>query len=198
MNSDFNNSQTKVNLMKSFAGESQARERYSIASSFALKEKLYIISKAFDSTSDQEKEHGEIFYDFLKPFSSKSIEFKADYPVDLFDSTLEFLKKASKNETDEFEDIYDGFGKIAKDEGFMDIANKFFQIAKIEKTHAERFSRLASLLERNELFKSNSTQKWVCLKCGNVYEGTEVPPSCPVCGHDRGYFIRSDLFWCIS
>lgn len=198
MSIDFGSSQTKFNLMKAFAGESQARERYSIASSFALKEKLYIISKAFESASSQEKEHGEVFYDFLRPFSSESIKFDADYPVDLFDSALEFLKKASQNEMDEFKDIYDRFGKIAKDEGFLDIANKFFQIAKIEKTHSERFSKLASLLEKNELFRSNSPQKWICLSCGNVYEGTEVPSSCPVCEHNKGYFIRSDLFWCIS
>ena len=198
MNVDFNNSQTKVNLMMSFAGESQAQMRYTIASSFARKEKLYIISKAFEAIASQEKEHAEVFYDFLKPFSSENIKFEAECPVDLFDSTLEFLKKAASNEADEGVNIYGEFGRIAKEEGFMDIANKFFQIAKIEKTHSEKFSKLASLLEKDELFKSSSPQKWMCLECGNVYEGTEVPASCPVCGHDRGYFIRSDLFWCIS
>ncbi len=198
MNIDFSSSRTKTNLVESFVGESQARERYGIASSFAKKEKLYIVSKAFETTANQEGEHAEVYYDFLKPFSSKSIKFETECPVDLFDSTLEFLKKAASNEANEGVNIYGEFGRVAKDEGFMDIANKFFQIAKIEKTHSERFSRLASLLERDELFRSNSTQKWVCLECGNVYEGTEVPASCPVCGHDRGYFIRSDLFWCIS
>lgn len=198
MNVDFRSSKTKVNLMKAFAGECQARERYEISASFAKKERLQIISKAFLSVADQEKEHGKIFYDFLKPFSSESIRIDADYPVDLFDSTLEFLKKASGNEMNEFEDLYDEFGSIARDEGFPDISKKFFEIASIEKTHFERFNKLSSNLENGTLFKSNVPQRWVCLNCGNVYEGTEVPDSCPVCEHNKGYYIRSDLFWCIS
>ena len=198
MNTDFSESRTKINLMKSFAGECQARERYNISASFALKEKLYIINKAFLTISDQEKEHGEVFYDFLKPFSNQSIKFDADYPVDLFDSTLEFLRKASKNEISEFEDIYDNFGKIAKEEGFLDISKKFFEIAAIEKTHSEKFSKLASCLESGTLFKSSTPTSWICLKCGRVHFGTEAPEICPVCGHDIGYYLRNDLISCIS
>ena len=198
MNTDFSQSKTKINLMKAFAGECQARERYNISASFALKEKLYIISRAFSTISDQEKEHGEVFYDFLKPFSGQIIKFDADYPVDLFDSTLEFLKKASKNETSEFEDIYDSFSKIAKEEGFLDISKKFAEIALIEKTHSEKFSKLASCLADGTLFKTKAKTSWVCLKCGRVHYGTEAPEVCPVCGHDRGYYIRTDLISCIS
>ncbi len=191
---DFANSKTKLNLMKAFAGESQARERYSIAASFAGEKEIYIVQKVFLEIADQEKEHGEIFYEFLRQFSGQSIKFDADYPVDLFDSVLEYLKKSAKNETDEYEDIYDKFGKIAADEGFSDISNKFFGIAKIEKTHSEKFSKLAKLVESNELFKSNNGKaKWTCMKCGNVYEGTNVPEFCPVCGHARGYFVRNDI-----
>lgn len=194
MITDFSKSQTKINLMKAFAGESQARERYTIAASFAAKEGLQVIQKAFLTIADQEKEHGEIFYKFLKPFSGEGIKFDADYPVDVFDSTLDYLKKASQNETDEFEDIYDKFAKIAQNEGFADIAQKFFGIAKIEKTHAEKFKKLAMLLENGELFDSKTGRgKWVCMECGNVYEGTSVPKFCPVCGHDRGYFVKNDI-----
>jgi len=194
MITDFSKSQTKVNLMKAFAGESQARERYKIAASFAKKEGLQVIEQAFLTIAEQEKEHGEIFYKFLKPFSGESIRFEADYPVDIFDSTLDYLKKASQNEIDEGENIYNEFSKIAQDEGFSDVAQKFSGVAKIEKTHAEKFKKLAVLLENGELFDSKTGRgKWVCMECGNVYEGASVPKFCPICGHDRGYFVKSDI-----
>lgn len=191
---DFSKSQTRLNLMKAFAGESQARERYTIAASFAAKNDLYVIKKLFLDIADQEKEHGEIFYSFLKPFSGENIQFSADYPVDLFDSVLEYLKKASNNEMDEYDDVYKNFSRIAMEEGFSDIAQKFSSIANIEKTHCEKFKKVAQLLENNELFNSkNGNGKWVCSQCGNVYEGSSVPAICPVCGHSRGFYIKSDL-----
>ena len=192
---DFSKSQTRLNLMKAFAGESQARERYTIAASFAGKKDLYVVKKLFLDIADQEKEHGEIFYSFLKPFSGENIKFSADYPVDLFDSVLEFLKKASSNETDEYDNIYKDFSQVAMSEGFSDIAQKFSSIADIEKTHSEKFKKVANLMERDELFNSkNGNGKWMCSQCGNVYEGTSVPEYCPVCGHSRGFFIKSDLW----
>ena len=191
---DFAKSNTRLNLMKAFAGESQARERYTIAASFASKQKMQVVSKLFLEIADQEKEHGEIFYEFLKPFSGENIAFSADYPVDVFDSVLEHLKKASQNEFDEFDNIYADFGRIAAEEGFSDIAQKFLGIAKIEKTHCEKFKSMANLIENDELFRSKSGRgKWVCMKCGNVYEGNQVPDRCPVCGHDRGFFVKSTI-----
>ncbi len=191
---DFAQSQTRLNLMKAFAGEAQARERYSIAASFAKNKGLFIVSNLFSTIADQEKEHGEIFYKFLKPFSGENIKFSADYPVDLFDSVLEFLKKASQNELDEYDDVYKKFGEIAANEGFPDISQKFVEISRIEKTHHNKFKQFADLIESNELFNSkNGSGKWVCLNCGNVYEGSAVPESCPVCNHPRGYFLKNGL-----
>lgn len=191
---DFAQSQTRLNLMKAFAGESQARERYSIAASFAKNRGMFIIANLFLTIADQEKEHGEIFYEFLKPFSGENIKFSADYPVDLFDSVLDFLRKASRNELEEYDDVYKKFGEIAASEGFPDISQKFVEIARIEKTHHNKFKQFAYLIESNELFSSkNGPSKWICLNCGNVYEGSNVPEVCPVCNHPRGYFLKSGL-----
>ena len=188
---DFLQSRTRLNLIKAFAGESQARERYGIAASFAAREGLYVIRDLFLEIADQEKEHGEIFYEFLRPFSGENLRLEADYPVDLFDSTLSFLRKASQNEMDEFRDIYSEFGAIASEEGFFDISKKFAGIAKIEKVHSEKFARVASMLENNTLFSSkNGNCSWICTKCGNVYEGTDVPDFCPICSHAKGYYSR--------
>ncbi|MCL2312025.1 MAG: rubrerythrin family protein, partial [Firmicutes bacterium] len=115
MITDLAKSETKFNLMRAFAGESQARQRYGIAAAFAADEKLYIIQDAFLFTADQEQEHGEIFYDFLKPFAGRNLRVDADYPVDLFNTTLEFLRKAQENEMDEFNSIYRKFGEVAKE-----------------------------------------------------------------------------------
>lgn len=194
---NFSESKTKINLMKAFAGECQASERYSMASSFASKEGFYVIQQMFLTISNQEKEHGEIFYGFLKSFSGENIQIDADYPIDIFDSTLGFLEKASKNEMEEFDSIYREFGNIAYSEGFEDISKKFFEIANIEKIHSQKFSKIVLLLKNDELFNSRDNSRWTCLKCGNVYDGTQIPKICPVCGHEQGYYLRDDLFWYI-
>lgn len=190
---DFNTSQTKANLMRAFTGECQARSRYTMAASQARKQKLHVIEMAFRFTADQEKEHAEIFYNFLREFAGESISIEGSYPVDISDSVLQLLRYAQHNEYEEHDDVYAHFGETARREGFPHIAYAFESIAKIEKLHGDRFAYFADLLERNQLFVSDVSCKWICLNCGHIYEGTEAPEVCPVCRHDRGYFLRVEL-----
>lgn len=193
MSIEFQNSETKDNLMKAFAGESQARNRYTFAASQAKKDGLYVISAIFAFTASQEKEHAEIFYQHLKEMAGENIEVDGCYPIDITDSVSELLRMAQHNEYEEHEPIYKEFGEKAKEEGFQAIANSFLQIAEIEKIHGDRFGKYAELMERGELFVSKVEVEWMCLNCGFVYKGTQAPGKCPVCKHDQGYFIRFDL-----
>lgn len=193
MQTDFKTSKTKENLMRAFAGESQARNRYTFAAGQAKKQKLHVIEAVFSYTAGQEKEHAEIFYNFLKPFAGETIKIDGGYPVDINDSAAQLLRYAQHNEFEEFDPVYKTFGDTAKEEGFTEIAAAFYNIAEIEKTHGERFGMLAELLETGRLFVSEVSCKWVCLNCGYVFEGRQAPEACPVCRHDKGYFIRLEL-----
>lgn len=190
---DFKSSETKDNLMKAFAGESQARNRYTFAASQAKKEKLQVISAIFAFTASQEKEHAEIFYNHLKELAGENIAVDGTYPVDISDQVVDLLKMAQHNEYEEHDPVYKTFGEKAKEEGFNRVAASFFQIAEIEKTHGDRFGRFAKLLEEGKLFVSDVEVEWMCLNCGFVYKGTNAPAVCPVCQHDQGYFIRLTL-----
>lgn len=190
---DFNNSETKKNLLRAFAGESQARNRYTFAAAQARKQDLYVIEAAFNFTAGQEKEHAELFYNRLATASGENIQIDGSYPIDISDSVVDLLRSAHHNEYEEYEDAYKNFSEIAQSEGFSDIADLFKKIAEIEKTHGDRFLRLADLLEQGKLFVSDVSVKWMCLNCGFVFDGTDVPPNCPVCRHDRGYFIRLEM-----
>lgn len=193
MSVDFKNSETKYNLMRAFAGESQARNRYTFAASQAKKEGLNIIEAVFTFTAGQEKEHAEIFYNHLKELSGETITVDGGYPVDIYDSTLKLLRAAQHNEYEEHDPVYKSFGDKAKEEGFNKVAASFHLIADIEKTHGDRFGNFADLLEQNKLFISDIETGWICLNCGYVYTGKNVPEKCPVCQHDKGYFIRLEL-----
>lgn len=194
MEISFKDSITKENLMRAFAGESQARNRYTFAAGQAKKEKNHVISAVFAYTASQEKEHAEIFYNHLKELAGENIVIDAaGYPVDISDSITELLRRAQHNEYEEHEPIYKAFGEKAKEEGFPNIAASFLQIAEIEKIHGDRFGRYAKLMEEGKLFVSDVSVKWICLNCGYVYEGTQAPAQCPVCQHDQGYFIRFEL-----
>lgn len=193
MNVDFKTSITKDNLMRAFAGESQARNRYTFAASKAKKENLHIIHEIFIFTANQEKEHAEIYYNHLKEMNGENISVIGKYPVDLHEQVLQLLRSAQHNEYEEYNDAYKNFGDIAKEEGFDKIATSFYQIAQIEKIHGDRFGLFADLLEQNRLFISDVESGWMCLNCGYIYSGTSVPKICPVCEHDRGYFIKLDL-----
>lgn len=193
MSIDFKNSETKLNLMRAFAGESQARNRYTFAAEQAKKENLHVIEAIFTFTANQEKEHAEVFYNNLKDLAGETIKVDGGYPVDISTSVAQLLRYAQHNEYEEHDDAYKSFGDKAKEEGFTKIANIFYNIAGIEKTHGDRFGKFADLLEENKLFVSNIECKWMCLNCGFIYEGTEAPKSCPVCQHNQGYFIRLEL-----
>jgi len=189
----FKNSVTKHNLMRAFAGESQARNRYTFAASFAKKQELAVISSVFLFTADQEKEHAKIFYNLLSEFSGENITADGDYPIDIYQDTLKLLKSARNNEFEEYETAYTSFAKIAQDEGFPEIAKTFNSIAEIEKVHGDRYELFANLLEQNKLFISETETRWMCLNCGHIHDGTSAPKKCPVCDHNRGYFIRLEL-----
>lgn len=193
MSVDFKNSETKENLMRAFAGESQARNRYTIAASQAKQENLHVIEAVFTFTADQEKEHAQIFYNYLSSLGGESIQIDGAYPVDIDKEVAKLLRFAQHNEYEEHDDVYKHFGEKAKEEGFLDVAATFQMIAKIEKTHGDRFGLFADLLEQNKLFVSDVDTAWMCLECGNIIRGTSVPEVCPVCHHNRGYYIRLEL-----
>ena len=145
---DFKTSETARNLMRAFAGESQARNRYTFAAGIAKQEKLPVIEAVFQFTADQEKEHGEIFYNYLKDLAGETIHIDGGYPVDLSQNTLDLLNAARHNEYEEHDVVYQAFGDKAKEEGFEEIGRIFHQIALIEKVHGDRFGMFADLISR--------------------------------------------------
>lgn len=190
---DFKTSETKDNLMRAFAGESQARNRYSFAASQAKKEKLHVIEAVFTYTANQEREHAEIFYGHLKEMAGETIVIDGGYPVDITDDVAKLLRMAQHNEYEEHDDVYKRFADKAKEEGFSKVEASFRMIAEIEKIHGDRFGRFAELIEKKELFVSEVKTGWFCLNCGYIYEDEKAPKECPVCQHDQGYFIRVEL-----
>ncbi len=190
---NFKTSETKLNLMRAFAGESQARNRYTFAAQQAQEQKLHVVEAVFRFTADQEKEHAQVFYNHLKEMAGETIQIDGGYPVDISQSILELLRFAQHNEYEEHDPVYQAFGDKAMEEGFPKIAASFHQIAKIEKVHGDRFGRLADLIEQNKLFISDVECAWMCLNCGHIFTGKEAPQKCPVCEHDRGFFIRLEL-----
>ena len=145
MTGNFFESETKENLMRAFAGESQARNRYTIAAEKAREKGMYTIADVFLYTADQERAHAERFYELLKEFTGSTIFIDGGYPVDQQENLADLLKAAEHNEKEEFEDVYPAFGSTAKAEGFLEAASTFFQIAEIEHTHQERFQKIAEM-----------------------------------------------------
>lgn len=193
-NVDFMDSKTRENLMRAFAGESQARNRYTFAASAARKEKLEAVARVFEFTADQERAHAKVFYDLLLPSAGQNIAIDGNYPIDLSDKTLDLLKAARHNEYEEFEHDYAAFAEIAHREGFDLIGGQFQLIAQIEKTHGDRFGLLAELLEKGTLFgEDNHQEVWMCLNCGEIITASLAPQVCPVCRHRQGYYVRLDM-----
>ena len=190
---DFQTSETKENLMRAFAGESQARMRYTMAAKEARKQDLQVIEKIFEYTAAQEATHAAVYYRLLDPVAKSTIHIDGGYPVDISKSVLELLLMAQHNEMEEYNDVYKLFSEKAKEEGFAKIAATFKMIAEVEKVHGERFGKLAELMEKNQLFVSEVQTTWICLHCGYIHEGTSAPAHCPVCNVDQGYFIRFEL-----
>lgn len=191
---DFMESRTRENLMRAFAGESQARNRYTFAASAARKEKLEVVARVFEFTADQERAHAKVFYDLLLPSAGANITIDGNYPIDLSDKTVDLLKAARHNEYQEFEHDYAAFAQIAHDEGFDLIGGQFELIAQIEKTHGDRFGLFAGLLEQGALFgREDQETLWMCLNCGEIIRASLAPQACPVCRHGQDYFIRLDM-----
>jgi rubrerythrin len=182
---------TAVNLMKAFAGESQARNRYTFYASAADKEGYKQIKNIFIETADNEKEHGKRFYKFLlEGFGGELpavIDITAGFPV-AQGTTLDNLKAAAEGEYEEWNDLYPEFAKVAEEEGFPQIAAAFKMIALAEKRHDTRFKKLAANIENNQVFKKDTSVAWKCGNCGYVHEGPEAPQVCPACIHPQAYF----------
>ncbi|MFL0195648.1 rubrerythrin [Clostridium sp. WILCCON 0269] len=179
---------TAENLMKAFAGESQARNRYTYYSSTAKKEGYVQISNIFLETAENEKEHAKRFFKFLnEDLEGESIEINASYPVTLGD-TKTVLKVAAKGENEEWSKLYPEFANTADKEGFSKIAEVFRNIAEVEKHHEERYLALLKNIEDNTVFKKQKAHKWKCINCGYIYEGVFAPEICPSCAHSQSYF----------
>ena len=189
----FAHSQTRENLMRAFAGESQARNRYTIAAGIAHKSGLAVVQGLFLFTADQEKAHAKQFYRQLHDLGGQTIRVDGTYPVDLYADLLDYLRAAQHNEYGEWEHDYANFARTAMDEGFPLVGKLFENIANVEKIHGDRFGRYADMLERGELFASDVKVEWMCLNCGYVVESTAAPANCPVCRHPQGYFVRVEL-----
>ena len=178
---ELKDSKTKENLMRAFAGESQARNRYTFAAQLAMENNLYVIKEVFDLTAKQETEHAEVFYRFLKEIEGMEVVINgAGYPVNTSQNVEQLLADAMHNETQESDDIYREFGDVALEEGFNHIAGKFYMIAEIEKSHAKRFIQ-------------EEKAGWMCLNCGYIVEATAAPQNCPVCDSNQGYFVRAKM-----
>ena len=179
--------------MRAFAGESQARNRYLFAAKQMKKQKLQVMEAVFTFTADQELTHAKVFYNHLKPLSGGTVDISGGYPVDAAEDAAKLLRMAQHNELEEFDPVYPAFAAAAREEGFDRIAASFDQIARIEKVHGDRFAELAELLETGRLFVADAACGWMCLHCGYVFNGKGAPEKCPVCDHDRGYFIRLSM-----
>ena len=190
---EFAQSQTRENLMRAFAGESQARNRYTFAAGVAARQGLAVIQGVFLFTADQERVHAKQFYQQLEPFAGQTIAVDGTYPVDLSGDAAALLRSAQHNELQEWEHDYARFAQIAGQEGFPVIQKLFENIAQVEKVHGDRFGRFADLMERGELFVSKVEEQWMCLHCGYVTNALSAPALCPVCRHPQGYFIRMEL-----
>ncbi len=193
MSVSFEQSETRLNLMRAFAGESQARNRYTYAAGLAKRKGLEVLQQVFLFTADQEKAHGKVFYDLLQPVAGQTIVVDGGYPVDIYSDMLDNLKAAAHNENEEHDTVYSGFSKIAAQEGFDAIAHTFTMIAGVEKTHAQRFERFAELMAQDKLFVSDVETGWMCLNCGQIIHSTAAPAMCPVCKHGQGFFVRLEL-----
>lgn len=189
MSVNFSESRTKENLMRAFAGESQARNRYTIAAERAEEGGMLTIADVFRYTADQERAHAERFYGLLKDLSGETVHIDGSYPIDQQDTLPELLRAAEHNEHEEYANVYQAFGDTAKEEGFLEAASAFYQIAEIEHVHEKRFGALADMLGSNMYYHSEQVSRWMCTNCGYIHEGQAAPKVCPVCRHEQGYFL---------
>lgn len=185
MDKSLKGTQTEQNLLKTFAGESQARNRYEFFSKVAIEEGYKQIANIFQKTADQEKQHAKRFFKFLQ---GGETEITATYPSGKIGTTSENLKAAAMGENEECELLYPGFAEIALQEGFPQIASAFKMITKVEAEHEKRFLKLLKNIEDGTVFKKGEKVKWVCTNCGFVHEGEKALENCPACLHPQAYF----------
>jgi len=184
---EFKDSRTYQNLVNSFAGESQARNRYSFYTEVAEKEGLLHVAAIFTETADNEREHAKIFYDHIvRNLGAVTIHVDADYPASV-GSTWENLEAAAAGEHEEFSLLYKNAAEIAKEEGFDKIAESFTEIAEVEERHYLRYKALADVV-KDGYFKREHKVYWKCRNCGYIHEGEEAPKVCPACKHAQKYF----------
>jgi rubrerythrin len=185
MGKSIKGSRTEKNLLAAFAGEPQARNRYTYFASAAKKEGLEQISHIFLETAENEKEHAKVFFKYLE---GGDVEIVAAYPAGVIADTKSNLTHAAAGEKLEWSALYSDFEKIAREEGFTEIADSFGEIAKVERVHERRYRKFIANLEKKEVFKKKASVKWHCMNCGYIFEGTEVPDQCPACRHPQAYY----------
>jgi rubrerythrin len=178
-------SKTEQNLLKAFAGESQARMRYDYFAKQARKEGLEQIAAIFDETAFNERSHAKQFFSFLE---GGMVEITASYPAGKIGTTLENLKASADGENEEWTELYPEFARIADEEGFKEVAAIFKMIAKVEKAHEQRYRTLYDNLESGMVFKRGDKVTWKCRVCGFLHEALSAPQKCPICGHPQAYF----------
>jgi rubrerythrin len=176
---------TEQNLLKSFAGESQARNRYTYFASVAKNEGYEQISAIFQETADNEKEHAKLFFKYLE---GGPLEITATYPAGSIGTTKDNLLASAEGENEEWTIIYKNFGDTAKAEGFDDVANTYYKVAEVEKRHEERYRELLKNVLEKTIFTKNETTKWKCRNCGYIATGEKAPDSCPACRHAQKHF----------
>ena len=176
---------TEQNLLKSFAGESQARMRYDYFAKQAKKEGLEQIAAIFTETAENEAQHAKRFFKFLE---GGEVEITASYPAGKIGHTLENLKASAEGENEEWTDLYPEFADIAEAEGFKEIATAWRMIARVEKSHEERFTKLYNNLNDGHVFEREGKVYWKCRNCGYVHQGEKAPKTCPACLHPQSYF----------
>jgi rubrerythrin len=178
---------TEKNLLAAFAGESQARNRYTFFASAAKKEGLQQIADIFLETAENEKEHAKRFFKFLE---GGTCEITATYPAGRIGTTAENLQASAGGEHEEWTELYPKFAEVAKSEGFNEVAAAFTMIAKVEKEHEARYLKLLALVKDGKVFKAEGKAHWKCRNCGYIHEGTDAPGKCPACLHPQEYFER--------
>jgi rubrerythrin len=176
---------TEKNLLASFAGESQARNRYTYFASAAKKEGFEQVANIFTESAENEKEHAKMFFKYLE---GGDTEITATYPAGMIKDTKGNLEAAAAGENMEWTVIYQDFSKTAKEEGFPEVARTFEQIAKVERFHEARYRKLINNIVNSEVFKKKTTIKWHCINCGYVFEGDEAPKECPACKHPQSFY----------
>ncbi|MDP2929510.1 MAG: rubrerythrin family protein [Candidatus Omnitrophota bacterium] len=185
MGKSIKGTKTEKNLLKSFAGESQARNRYTYFASAAKKEGYEQIANIFTETAENEKEHAKVFFKYLE---GGDVEITASYPAGIIKDTKTNLEEAAAGENLEWTVLYSDFSLVAKGEGLPEISRSFEEIAKVERFHESRYRRLINNISNKEVFKKKASVKWHCINCGYIAEGNEAPKECPACRHPQSYY----------